>query len=123
VTPLPLPAAATAAALGAGRCTAPPLGRGAEHTSHALLLGALMSVQRSQGQEPLSSASASAAMAASGGTQPLVFLLDGACSVCCAVSRYCLWAATSAVRLSGSGHSAASCGTTFSSPSCTTWVW
>lgn len=107
---LDLAAAAAAAVLS--------LGLGAEHTSHALLLGAFTSVHRSQDQEPFCSTSCSAAIAASGGTQPLppAELPDPD-------SRCCLCAAISADRLSSSGQRAANCGTRLVRPSWTTWLW
>lgn len=118
-----LPAAARCAAdLPAAAPAAPALGFGAEHTSQLLLLGALLSVQRSQVQEPFVSTSCNAARAASGGTQPLppaaaAFMLSWLSS------RYCLCAAMSAPRLSASGQSAASCGTSEVSPSSTQCEW
>jgi hypothetical protein len=102
---------------------APALGLGAEHTSQLLLLGALISVHLSQVQEPFASTSCSAAIAASGGTQPLPPAAAAAFKLSWLSSRYCLCAAMRAARLSASGQSAASCGTREVSPSSTQCLW
>ncbi len=100
-----------------GKASAGAPGRPPPHTSHRVLSGALVSVQRGHDQLARCAAAAAAAAASSGGTHPA----RGCCAA--GLSRYAVCAAISASRRSATGHSAASSGTSANNPKSTTCEW